>query len=936
VAKLFSGLSFDDLNGFLLLMLLMMMVLIPFSQSIAQTTLKNTVGDPILAGIRIEVKEALGDEEKWTEMVQTLVLPYLKKGDRFSAAAVSRLSASLKACRRFQHIHLDTATTESGLLLMIAVTPFKLIKDIRIHGKYPLFEKQILNTMTLYPGDAFIQEEIDKQPHLIAQLYQKYGYIDPVVTFESFLDPRDNCYTLKIFIEKGRQYRLGKLEITGNEAFDDSEIRLKVKSIRTDNASFAQSRFLEDLEKLKRFYFAKRYPDVVIEHQLQQNPETGKVDVGIVIDEGERYDISFTGNTAFGNRKLRKDLVLFDSGNRRGSGLRKSIENIKTRYRRAGYSEIAVQVETEPLREEAIRVRKLRLVLSEGTRAIVRKIEISGNAAVTENELKKRMLTRPPVGLYDGAYVAETLNEDILAIQNLYHAKGYLNAEAEKMLSFSADRENVAIYLKIDEGLQTRVARLELEGLSAVSKAEVLRAIQLQAGEPFSRGTLKNDENRIAMMVSEKGYPHVKVSGDVTINEDSSQAHVVFRVVRNSYTEMGKTFYAGNFRTREIIFERELKMKPGDPFSLKKMLQGQQDIRSMNIFRSVTFHPVGLKEEAESIHLFTEVEEEKPFYFETRGGYASEKGFYGAGVIGDRNFLGSNRDLKIGGELSETGYNAESRIFEPRFLGTRVSSDFGVYLERDEPFNQTFGTDKTGLDILFSRKLKKRLKLNLGFNYERREQFKRDSNVIEDASFDPRSILAIKPFISYDSRDNFLNPKEGIFILLSTDVSRGIENSLDDFIKYRTDLRAYITPLSRLTFAWRGSFGSIDAYGSKGTVPDDQLFFLGGTTTVRGFDENRFLVDADDNPVGGRLMAVGNAEARIDIGSNLEFSLFYDGGYLDKISTVYDADNARFSAGIGLRYVTPVGAVGLVYGHKLDPEPGESPGRIHFSIGYTF
>ena len=146
------------------------------------------------------------------------------------------------------------------------------------------------------------------------------------------------------------------------------------------------------------------------------------------------------------------------------------------------------------------------------------------------------------------------------------------------------------------------------------------------------------------------------------------------------------------------------------------MTEGQQNIRSLNIFRSVAFHPVGLKEEAETIHLFTEVEEEKPFYFEVTGGYASEKGLYTTSTIGDRNFLGSNKDVKTGGEVSKTGYKGESRLFEPRFLGTRISSDLGVYFERSEPFNQTFGTDSLGTNLQFSRKWKKQINLGLGFN----------------------------------------------------------------------------------------------------------------------------------------------------------------------------------------------------------------------------
>ena len=368
------------------------------------------------------------------------------------------------------------------------------------------------------------------------------------------------------------------------------------------------------------------------------------------------------------------------------------------------------------------------------------------------------MLTRLPGWMHNGEYVAQRLDEDILAIENLYHGNGYLDVDLQKTVNFSPDRGDIVVDLKIHEGRQTRVSRVSLEGLTAVPENMIIKDIRIQAGNPFARDKLKDDEKRIAMMVSEKGYPYVQVSGDATLSEDRTKAEVVYRVRQNRYVERGKTFLTGNFRTKEKVVERELIMKQGDPFSLKKMTEGQQNIRSLNIFRSVAFHPVGLKEEAETIHLFTEVEEEKPFYFEVTGGYASEKGLYTTSTIGDRNFLGSNKDVKTGGEVSKTGYKGESRLFEPRFLGTRISSDLGVYFERSEPFNQTFGTDSLGTDLQFSRKWKKQIKLGLGFSYERREQYSRDHAADEDDVFDPRSILVMTPSIRFDSRDNFMHP----------------------------------------------------------------------------------------------------------------------------------------------------------------------------------
>jgi outer membrane protein insertion porin family len=65
-------------------------------------------------------------------------------------------------------------------------------------------------------------------------------------------------------------------------------------------------------------------------------------------------------------------------------------------------------------------------------------------------------------------------------------------------------------------------------------------------------------------------------------------------------------------------------------------------------------------------------------------------------------------------------------------------------------------------------------------------------------------------------------------------------------------------------------------------------------------------------------------------------ALFYDVGSVRRADERGGSDGLRSSVGLGIRYVTPIGAVGLLYGWKLDPRQGEDDGRLHFSIGYTF
>jgi outer membrane protein insertion porin family len=149
-------------------------------------------------------------------------------------------------------------------------------------------------------------------------------------------------------------------------------------------------------------------------------------------------------------------------------------------------------------------------------------------------------------------------------------------------------------------------------------------------------------------------------------------------------------------------------------------------------------------------------------------------------------------------------------------------------------------------------------------------------------------------------------------------------------------MRHYRSPFKGLTFAMAGRVGYIQPLGAANTVAEDQLFFLGGISDVRGFEENMLRVDSDDDALGGRTSLSASLEARIDLPANFELAFFLDTGKIDETEQADALDDFRYAVGTGLRYNTPIGPIGLLYGHKLNPEDGESSGQIHFSIGYTF
>jgi len=905
-----------------------------------------SVSLPVVAEIAVELLDFPGDEATWVEMARNLI--GLREGDRFPADRLQASIQALKKCNRFQKIDVDSTEAKEGVIVVFRLTPFRLIKDIKIDGAFPLFEREVLNVMTVYIGDVYVEEKLPQQEALIADLFQKQGFIAPEINVTATSDPEDSHFIIHVEIEKGPYYTLERLEIQGNQVFSDTRLKVKMRTWYMWHFPRSAGRFIEgdlkkDVTKLEHYYWEKGYADAEVDYRLERNPEQMGISVLVTVDEGPVYEIELAGNDRFWDRTLEKDLVLFKGGNKHDLGLRKSIRKMKKRYRSAGYLDAKVNIEEKTDLNKEPRTRRLRFIFDEGPCSIVDSIQITGNTVFDDKKIQKQLLTRVPGFLEEGVFVPETLDDDLNVIQSLYRKSGYMAAQVKKELTWREDKRRIGVRVAIEEGVQTIVSSVKITGLSLLSEEEAREVIKLKAGAPFRKYMIQSDENTLSALIAEKGYPHVGVKGESSISEDHSEAHMSYHVHEGPYVEMGGVYYKGNFRTKERILQNELALKPGEPFSLRRMLQGQRSLRNLDILESVTFDTVGLEEKKDKVDLFVDMEERKPYYVQAGGGYDSERGFFALTSLGDHNLFGTNRDAWLAGEVSQIGYRGETGLREPRLFGSRISTTLGAFSERREEFNQNFGTKTYGASLGLSRRWHKHLDTGLSFRFERRDQFVRDTkgpatNRLEDKSdeFEPRSILVTTPSIRYDSRDSFIRPKKGIFSQFAVDISKGLSNSLDDFFRYHLDLRYYWTPFERLTFAWHGRVGHVDPYGSNQNVPEDQLLFLGGISDVRGFDENLLRYDSRGDPVGGRTAVAGSVEARIDLGHNIELTTFYDAGSVRDTFDEAGSDEFRDAIGLGLRYVTPIGPIGLLYGIKLDPQDGESLGRLHFSIGYTF
>jgi outer membrane protein insertion porin family len=131
---------------------------------------------------------------------------------------------------------------------------------------------------------------------------------------------------------------------------------------------------------------------------------------------------------------------------------------------------------------------------------------------------------------------------------------------------------------------------------------------------------------------------------------------------------------------------------------------------------------------------------------------------------------------------------------------------------------------------------------------------------------------------------------------------------------------------------------------SAGVLPDYERFYYYGFGSIIGFDREEIQPrDANGDVIGGDDFAFANLELIHPLLPNfgLDGFVFFDIGAITSNQPGaepqdFNSDSLRESVGIGVNWNSPVGAIALAYGFKLDQRPGEKSGAWEFNIGGNF
>ncbi len=332
------------------------------------------------------------------------------------------------------------------------------------------------------------------------------------------------------------------------------------------------------------------------------------------------------------------------------------------------------------------------------------------------------------------------------------------------------------------------------------------------------------------------------------------------------------------------------------------------------------------------VELHFDVEEAKARELGFSVGYGSLEGAIVGARYVDRNLFGYGRPLSINLEVAQQLLRGEFIYTDPWILESDYTLRLRLYALNQDLNDYT--KIETGLRTELSRKIGKHFEVT-GFLLTRAVQISNQG--IDPEELGPTNYRANSVGVSFtlDYRDSVLNPRRGLVINATSDLSLSVLGSSLDF--FRTTFRAsYYLPIGKTLLAAGVRGGAIFPLDDRAPIPIDERFFNGGSRSVRSYVERSLGPhDSTGHAVGGETFGNANIEDVFPLFGNLDGAVFFDAGSVGR-RVGSGLGQTGYAIGPGLRYRLPIGPIRLDYGWNPLRRAHEPAGAWQFSFGFAF
>ena len=722
---------------------------------------------------------------------------------------------------------------------------------------------------------------------------------------------------------------INQIKIEGNKRITD-EIILMFSQINVgkDINSNAINEIIKNLYETNFF----NNVSVVFEDNL----------VSIIVDEAPIIDkIIFTGLKAKKiEKKIRDNLKLRSRNSYNEFLMSQEVDTIESTLKTLGYYFSKVEAHIETLENNMI---NLEYKIDIGSKAKIGKISFLGNKIFKDKKLKSIIISEEYKFwkfISGKKYLQEQLTEiDKRLLKNFYLNRGFYNIKINTSFAKLINDDEFEIIFNIDPGKKINFNEMRIVFPDNFTKSNYKNLEDLfekLKGEKYSINSVEKILNEIDKITIQEEFKSSRAY--IKENLVNDELNIDFIIEESTKFVVEKINIFGNNITQENVIRNQLELDEGDPFSEILAKKTENNIKSLNFFKSVNTQILN-GENLNSKIINFKVSEKPTGEVMAGAGGGTEGGtlFFG---VKENNYLGRGLSVDANASISAETFKGKFSVLNPNFKNSDKSTFFNIQaIEIDQLKDFGYKTNRTGFELGVGFEYLEDFNLNLSTSTFV-EKIETDSTASTRQKSQAGNYLDTFAKFNFDldKRNQKFKTSEGyrsnynIQIPIISDT-----NTLTNSYNYKIYSELFENQISSFSFFVKTAT-SISGDDVKLTerlsMPSNKL---------RGFVRGKVGPKDGNDYIGGNFVTSVNLQTSVPIlfenSQNLDAVVFLDAANIwgvDYDSSIDDASKVRSSIGIGVDYLTVVGPLSFSLSQVISKSDNDAEETFRFNLGTTF
>ena len=666
--------------------------------------------------------------------------------------------------------------------------------------------------------------------------------------------------------------------------------------------------------------------------------------------------VRFEGNQKVKSNRLEKEAKVKPNQALDERQVKEDSEKLREYYQKAGYNQVSVSytIEKDRVGGFGTVIFKIR----EGAKVKIADIKFVGNAHVTARRLKGVIETKKwwmfswLTG--SGRFKDDQFEDDMEKLRDFFREQGFLDVDIpqDQVLFNYPSPAKLGLVINISEGRQYRLGEIGFSGNNLFNSALLKRVVRQKTGMVFVPSKVDADRQRLDDFYGKDGYLDTRVQLLRKPNVATGAIDVEYKIQESEKFNVESIVIEGNNKTKSTVILRELVLSPGDVFSTVLMKISQLKLDNTRFFESVDITPQETNIPGRR-NMRIAVREGRTGNLTFGAGFSSLERATLFAEVSQSNFdlfnrrsffQGDGQKFRLRMQLGSLSSEVVLSFEEPWLFQKQLGLGFSVFRTSSE-YNSTFYSQiQTGFEVYLRKHLWELWNGRLSYTYEifDIQDVSPSASPIIQALAGANASSSIGLQLERDTRDKIINTTSGNRVEVNMKFSGGPLGGSKINHNYSLEFRGsqffpvFETQTQVLSLIARG--GVVQNFGDATDVPYYNKWYLGGPTTLRGYEFREVSPrDSFNEPIGGKTYGFFSAEYSLDIVSPIRFAIFYDAGFVNRGAYDFNPSGYNDNFGFGLRLFVAGAPLSLDFGIPITGTALNKKGnQFNFSFGTRF